>query len=113
MDLMAGRVDRSGVTALRRVLQLGLQLTQAGDRRSIELLSCPCREFPGDEGLPLEQVTDVLVGDADNPEAAPGLPSHRALALQDHQRLTYRRGADAQVCRQALGTQELPGRKLA
>jgi len=60
-----------------------------------------------------EKIADVRVGDADDTEAAPGLPVHRTLALQDHQGLADRRGADPQVRRQALSAQELPRRELA
>jgi hypothetical protein len=96
------------IAALRCRLEIHVHLLEPGYRFRVAVLDRPGGEFPREQGLADEHITDVVTGQRDDDEAAAGLKPHQALRAQFQQALAHRSGADTQVLRNRFGPNEIP-----
>jgi hypothetical protein len=101
------------VAALGSRLEIQVHLLEPGDRVGIAVLDRPGSEFPGEQSLADEDVTDVVPGERDDHEAPARLKPHQALRAQFQQTLTHRGGADAEVLGDRFGPDEIPAAQPA
>jgi CPA1 family monovalent cation:H+ antiporter len=97
VDVVVQLLDAGRVAPRGGIGDRGLHLHQPDDLRRRQRERGPRRQLTGDVRLHREQVVDVAPGERHHPEPAPGFPAHRALAVQHHERLAYRRGAHPEL----------------
>ena len=101
------------VAALRSRLEVHVHLLEPGHHFRVAVLDGPGGEFPREQGLADEDITDVVAGQRGDDEAATGLKPHQALRAQFQQALAHRSGADTEVLRNGFGPNEIPAVQFA
>jgi hypothetical protein len=101
------------ITALGCTFELELQLFQAGNGGGVAAFHGPGSELAGEQRLACEQIPDIVTGQRDDDEAAPGLQPDETLSAQSQQALTHGRGADSQLLRDGLRADKIPALQLA
>lgn len=101
------------VAALCGRLKIQVHPLEAGYRFGVAVLDRAGGEFPGEQGLANEHITDVVAGHRDDDEAAAGLKPHQALSAQLEQAFAHRGGADTQALRNGFRTNEVPAAQFA
>jgi hypothetical protein len=101
------------IAALGGRLEIGVHPLEPSYSLGVAVLDRAGGEFPGEQGLPDEHVTDIVAGHWDDDEAAARLEPYQALGAQLQQAFAHRSGTDTQALCNRFGTDEVAAVQFA